>query len=170
MTVHATQKYIRMSARKIRLVADLVRGQELAEINTTLSALNKRAARVVNETIRQAVANGVNNMGFSETQLSLKSIVVNEGPTYKRVIAKSRGRSGAILKRTSHISVELAVAQAEPTTPVAKTEKVAAPEVVETPVVEVEAKPKAEKSAPKAAAKKAAPKKAAAKTSKKKEA
>lgn len=167
MTVHATQKYIRMSARKIRLVADLVRGQELAEINTTLSALNKRAARVVNEVIRQAVANGVNNLGFSETQLSLKSIVVNEGPTYKRVIAKSRGRSGAILKRTSHISVELAVAQTEQAAPTAQAEKIAAP-VVE----EVKAEPKAEKKTPakKAPAKKAAPKKAATKTMKKKEA
>jgi large subunit ribosomal protein L22 len=169
MTVHATQKYIRMSARKIRLVADLVRGQELAQINTTLSALNKRAARVVNEVIRQAVANGVNNLGYSETQLSLKSIVVNEGPTYKRVIAKSRGRSGAILKRTSHISVELAVAQAEQAAPTAKAEKVAAPVAVEAPVAEVKAEPKAEKSV-KAPAKKAAPKKAATKTTKKKEA
>lgn len=167
MTVHATQKYIRMSARKIRLVADLVRGQELAQINTTLSVLNKRAARVVNEVIRQAVANGVNNLGYSETQLSLKSIVVNEGPTYKRVIAKSRGRSGAILKRTSHISVELAVAQVDAVAPTAQAEKVAAPAVAETPVIEAKAEPKAEKSAAKVPAKKAAPKKAATKTTKK---
>ncbi len=170
MTVRATQKYIRMSARKIRLVADLVRGQELAQINDTLSTLNKRAARVVNEVIRQAVANGVNNLGYSETQLSLKSIVVNEGPTYKRVMARGRGRSGGILKRTSHVSVELAVAQKESSAPVIQPETVE-PAKEETPVVaKAEKKEKIEKVASQPAAKKAAPKKPAAKTTKKKEA
>lgn len=167
MTVRATQKYIRMSARKLRQVADLVRGRELAEINTVLSGLNKRGAKVINETIRQAVANAVNNMGYSEQQLSLKAIVVNEGPTYKRVIAKGRGRAGSILKRTSHVQVELGVAEAAPVAPAP------APEVQAEPVKEEqkteEAVPK-KKTTPKKTAVKTPVKKAAAKTTKKKEA
>lgn len=141
-TVRATQKYIRMSARKLRMVADLVRGRELADINTLLVGLNKRGAKVVNETIRQAVANAVNNMGYSEQQLSLKSIVVNEGPTYKRVISKGRGRAGSILKRTSHVEVELAISGLDnvPATPaVQKAEE--APEVAAVEATTVEAAP-----------------------------
>jgi large subunit ribosomal protein L22 len=177
MTVRATQKYIRMSARKLRLVADLVRGRDLAEINTVLSGLNKRGARVINETIRQAVANAVNNMGFSEQQLSLKSIMVNEGPTYKRVIAKGRGRAGSILKRTSHVHVELGIAELaaeKATAPEAAAEvtpEVVEAEVVETAPVETEKKAAApKKTAPKKTATKAPAKKAVAKTTKKKEA
>ncbi len=174
MTVRATQKYIRMSARKLRLVADLVRGRELADINSILNGLNKRGAKVVNETIRQAVANAVNNMGYSEQQLSLKSIVVNEGPTYKRVISKGRGRAGAILKRTSHVEVELAVSGLEAPKTVSKVEtqaEVKAEEaVIEAPAVQEEKSvaPAKKAAATKKAADKAPVKKAA--TAKKKEA
>ncbi len=108
-TVRAIQKYVRQTPRKLRAVADLVRGCELPEINEILTNLNKRGARVINETIRQAVANAVNNMGYNETQLSLKSIMVNEGPTYKRFRAGSRGRAKPYEKKTSHVFVELHV-------------------------------------------------------------
>lgn len=128
MTVRATQKYIRISPRKLREVASLVRGRALPEINDLLSGLNKVGARVLNETIRQAVANAVNNLGHQETDLSLQSLLVNEGPRYKRFRAGSRGRAKPYVKRTSHITVELAVAEsARPTkkaAPQAETAKV----------------------------------------------
>ncbi len=113
MTITATQKYVRIAPRKLRLVADVVRGRQLADINEILSVLNKHGARVINETIRQAVANAVNNQGLTEQQLSLQSLVIDEGPTYKRFRAGARGRGKPILKRTSHVQVKLAVAQAE---------------------------------------------------------
>ena len=166
MTVKATQKFIRISPRKLRLVADAVRGRELLEINEVLSILNKRGAKVINETIRQAVANAVNNLGFSEQQLSLKSVMVNEGPVYKRFKAGSRGRAKPILKRSSHVLVELAVAQVEAKAEAPKA--IATPAEVKTEAVEapVEKKAVAKKpAAKKAPTKKAAPKKAAKKDS-----
>ncbi len=181
-TVKATQKYVRQTPRKLRAVADLIRGRELPEINDILSGLNKRGARVINETIRQAVANAVNNMGFNETQLSLKSLMINEGPTYKRFRAGSRGRAKPYEKKTSHVMVELAVRE-ETARPAKKAEKAeakaeaqeTATKVEETPApVKTEAKKPAAKKATKAAsvkeaapkAKKAAPKKKATKESK----
>ncbi len=171
-TVRATQKYVRQTPRKLRAVADLVRGRNLPEINDILTDLNKRGARVINETIRQAVANAVNNMGFSETQLSLKSLMINEGPTYKRFRAGSRGRAKPYEKKTSHVFVELAVKEenARPAKTAEKTEvkaevKESAPKAEKVTKTPTKAKAKtAEKSAPKA--KKAAPKKKTTKESK----
>jgi len=167
-TVRANQKYVRQTPRKLRAVADLIRGRDLADINEILTGLNKRGARVINETIRQAVANAVNNMGFNETQLSLKSLMINEGPTYKRFRAGSRGRAKPYEKKTSHVLVELAVKEESSRPAAAKTEK---------KEVKTEAVTSKETDAPKsetpkvkkaAAAKKAAPKKASsAKTTKK---
>lgn len=140
MIVRALQKNVRITPRKLRAVADLVRGRELPEINDMLSTLNLRGARVVNETIRQAVANAVNNLGHDETTLELRTIMINEGPTYKRFRAGARGRAKAYEKKTSHILVELNVdvPDQEPVAPVkkaakpAKAEAVAQAEVVET--------------------------------------
>lgn len=159
MTVTATQKYIRITPRKLRLVADAVRGKELSEINEFLTTLNKSGARVINETIRQAVANAVNNMGFSEQQLSLKALLVNEGPTYKRFRAGSRGRAKPILKRSSHVSVTLDVAEAKKP---AKEVKAETPAEAPKEAATEEKKPVAKK----APAKKAAAKKPAAKAKK----
>lgn len=131
MIVRATQKYIRMPARKLRLIADLVRGRALADINTVLTGLNKRGATVINETIRQAVANAVNNMSASEQDLSLKSIMINDGPKYKRFRAGARGRAKPYVKRTAHVVVELEVKEAS-----ASAAPVDAPVVPAAPVAE----------------------------------
>lgn len=160
MIVKATQKYVRITPRKLRLVADAVRGKELLSINEVLSGLNKRGAKVINETIRQAVANAVNNLGYSEQQLSLKALVIDEGPTYKRFLAGGRGRAKPYVKRSSHVTVELSVAlppkPAKAAKPEAKTEVEAAQAEVKT------AAPK-KTAVKKTAAKKAPAKKAAAK-------
>lgn len=107
MIVRAEQKSARIAPRKLRLVADLVRGKDLSRINDILSTLNKNAAGVVNEVIRQAVANAVNNMGLPEEGLKLKAIMVNEGMSYRRFKAGARGMAKPRLKRTSHIIVEI---------------------------------------------------------------
>jgi large subunit ribosomal protein L22 len=162
MEVKATQKYVRITPRKLRLVADAVRGKELLSINEALSVLNKRGAKVINETIRQAVANAVNNLGYSEQQLSLKALLIDEGPTYKRFLAGGRGRAKPYQKRSSHVTAVLNVAVAEKSAP-AKVEAKTETKAVAAEAVKAE-KPAAKKPAvKKAAAKKAPAKKAAAK-------
>lgn len=112
MIVRATQKYVRITPRKLRDVANVIRGRQLFEVNELLSNLNKRGARVLNETIRQAVANAVNNQGLREQDLELKTVMINEGPRFKRFRAGSRGRAKGYIKRTAHVVVELGVKNA----------------------------------------------------------
>lgn len=99
---------IRQSARKIRLVADVVRRMSIpADIADRLEFVPNRAARPVLETLKQAVANAVNNLNIPENSLTLRSIEVNEGPTMKQGRFGSRGRIKPILKRTARISIIL---------------------------------------------------------------
>jgi len=107
MLIKAQQTGAWITPRKLRQVADVVRGKDLAEINTILSGLNKHGAQVINETIRQAVANAVNNLGLPEESLTLKALQVDEGPRYKRYRAGARGRAKPYVLRTSHITVVL---------------------------------------------------------------
>lgn len=107
MIIRAKQSSTWITPRKLRLVADVVRGKDLAEINHILSNLNKRGAKIINETVRQAVANAVNNLGVAEDQLKLKSLQINEGPIYRRFRAGARGMAKPYTRRTAHVLVEL---------------------------------------------------------------
>jgi large subunit ribosomal protein L22 len=107
MQIKAESKFIRISPRKIRLVADLVRPMALAEALNTLTHLRKRAATPLLKTLKQAQANAVNNHNLNKDSLTIQSIEVNEGSTYKRWQPVSRGRAHSIFKRTSHIRVIL---------------------------------------------------------------
>lgn len=156
MIVRAQQKSIRLTAKKLRLIANLVRGKDLATINTLLVGLNKTGAREVNETIRQAVANAVNVHAQAEADLKLKTIMINEGQTLKRFRAGPRGRAKPYVKRTSHIFVEL-----EAITPVAPVAAPIEPAKEEQQVVEAAPAKKVVKKTTKA---KAAPAKKVAKT------
>lgn len=106
--VSATAKHVRISARKLRLVADLVRGQDIARARTTLSFSPKNGAKVIDKLIASATANAENNHDMSADELFVKSIYVNEGPTMRRYRARALGRAYRIRKRTSHVTVELA--------------------------------------------------------------
>lgn len=108
MIIKAEQKYLRTSARKLRLVADMVR--EIGSPRTALEYLvhiDKRAALPLVKVLKQAMANAKNNAGIKEDELKIKEITVNEGPFYKRFRPVSRGRAHSIKKRTSHIRVVL---------------------------------------------------------------
>lgn len=107
MIIKATQKNTRQTALKVRLVANQVRKLSLADSISQLAVIQKRATLVILKTIRQAIANAVNNHGYSVSELTLKNITVASGPTYKRFRAVSRGRAHNIFKRTCHITVEL---------------------------------------------------------------
>jgi len=107
MEVIAYQKFIRMSPRKLRLVADAVRSLHPSKALVNLEFMHKRAARVLYKVMRQAVSNAVNNQKLEESALKTKHILIEEGPTYKRFRAGARGRARMIMKRTSHIKVVL---------------------------------------------------------------
>ena len=105
--VRAVTKYVRMSAQKVRLVVDLVRGRDVNEALTILQFTPKAAAKVVAKTIASAAANAEENYGLSAGDLYVAQIMADEGPTLKRGRPGARGRYKPILKRGSHITVVL---------------------------------------------------------------
>lgn len=128
-----------MGQQKLRDVARAVKGLSVVEMRTQLGMLNKDAARRILETLNQAVANAQHNHGVSEDKLVVKELLVLRGPHYKRFRAVSRGQGHAILKRTSHIVVTLAVVEEQkPATEIAqKVEKrESKPEVKPEPTAE----------------------------------
>ena len=108
MEVTATAKFLRISPRKARLVADMIRGLETNKALDQLAAANKKAAGPVEKLLRSAVANAVNNFELDKDNLRIKEIRVDEGPTLHRWMPRARGRATPIRKRTSHIKVLLA--------------------------------------------------------------
>ncbi len=105
--VRAVTKYVRMSAHKVRLVVDQVRGKSVEEALNILRFSPKAAAKEVAKTISSAAANADANHGLSREELYVAEIKADEGPTMRRGRAASRGRSMPILKRSSHITVVL---------------------------------------------------------------
>ena len=108
MEVKAKAKYIRMSPRKVRLVADIVRGLPTAQALGQLKFANKQATLPLAKLINSAVANATNNFELDKDNLYIKEIKVNEGPTLDRWMPRARGRATPIRKRTSHIDIILA--------------------------------------------------------------
>jgi len=108
MEVRAVGKYLRVSPYKVRLVADLVRGKKVDEALTILKFLPKKGGRLINKTLRSAVANAENTQSIDVDTLFIKTILVDEGPKLKRWRPRAMGRATRILKRTSHITMVLA--------------------------------------------------------------
>ncbi len=108
MEVKAKAKFIRMSPRKVRLVADIVRGLPTNQALDQLKFANKLAALPLTKLINSAVANATNNFELAKDNLYIKEIKVNEGPTLDRWMPRARGRATPIRKRTSHIDIVLA--------------------------------------------------------------
>jgi large subunit ribosomal protein L22 len=107
MEIKATAKFIKISPRKVRLVASLVRGVKTSTADNQLKFLNKKATLPIRKLLLSAVANAVNNFDLDKDNLFVKEISVNEGPTLKRWMPRARGRATAIMKRTSHIDLIL---------------------------------------------------------------
>lgn len=108
MEVKSEAKYIRMSPRKIRLAADLVRKMPLDSALIELSANTKRAAKPILKVLKSAIADAENNFKLKKENLYLKSIEVGQGMAFKRWHAVSRGMAHGYKKMTSHIKVVLA--------------------------------------------------------------
>ncbi len=107
MIIKAQQAFTRTSPRKARLVANAVRKLPLDQAIGQLAVMEKRATVLITKVIRQAMANATHNFGYKPEELSIKSIIVNEGPRFKRSQPVGRGRANSILKRSSHVTVEL---------------------------------------------------------------
>jgi len=108
MEVKATARYIRTSPRKLRPVADTVRGKKVDEALVILRFLPSPSARTVAKVVSSAAANAENNFEMTPSDLRIVSIYVDGGPTLKRFRAGPRGRVKPILKRSSHITVVVA--------------------------------------------------------------
>lgn len=110
MEARAIAKYLRLSPRKVRLSADLVRGKKAEEALQILAHTPKVGAKAVAKVIRSALANAQQNKAIDIDTLYVKTIFVNQGPTLKRFRARPMGRAARIRKRTCHITVVLSEA------------------------------------------------------------
>ena len=105
MEAKAVLRSARISAQKVRLVADQVRGLPVARALDLLKFSDKKAAHLIKKVVESAIANAENNQGADIDALKVQTIMVDEGPTLKRFMARAKGRGTRILKRTSHITV-----------------------------------------------------------------
>ncbi|MFU8877392.1 MAG: 50S ribosomal protein L22 [Wenzhouxiangellaceae bacterium] len=108
MEAKAKLRGARISAQKARLLADQIRGLAVERADQLLEFSNKKGAQIVRKVLLSAVANAENNQGADIDELKISSIMVDEGPTFKRGRARAKGRYTRILKRTSHITITVA--------------------------------------------------------------
>jgi len=108
-TVRAQAKWVHSSARKARLVTDLIRGRSVPEARTILAFSQRAVARDVEKVLRSAVANAESrpDLHWHGDDLVIVTAYADEGPTLKRWQPRARGRAGKIFKRTCHITVEV---------------------------------------------------------------
>ncbi len=122
--VTAKLSFLRMSPRKVRLVADLMRGRKVSTAINTLSVLNKRAALPLLKLLRSAIANAEHNFSLPMSGLKVSSIMVNQGPSLKRFMPKAHGRATPVREPTCHINLVLTGEKAVEDKPVQKAEPV----------------------------------------------
>jgi|TARA_B100000767_G_scaffold206349_1_gene193252 large subunit ribosomal protein L22 len=108
MEAIAKHKFARGSAQKARLVVDQIRGLGVEKALEILDFSNKGAAGLVKKVLNSAIANAEHNEGADIDELFVKTIMVDDGPTMKRIKPRAKGRADRILKRTSHITVVVA--------------------------------------------------------------
>jgi len=143
MKVRAQAKWVRVSARKARLVLDHIRGRSVPEARTILAFTPRAAATDIEKVLRSAVANAEANHGLDGDDLVVEAAYADEGPTLKRWKPRARGRVNRIRKRTCHVTLILS----EPAAPKGgerrRTRKAAAQTEPTTEKPAAESKPKA---------------------------
>jgi len=110
----ATAKFVRMAPRKVRFVLDTIRGKYTYDALNQLKFTTNHAADEIANVLRSAIANAENNHGLNTDYLKVARCFVDVGPTMKRVQPRAQGRAYRILKRTSHITIIVAEAEAPP--------------------------------------------------------
>jgi large subunit ribosomal protein L22 len=107
MQVTAKLRYARISPQKCRLVADTVRGKGVGNALSTLKFMPKKGARLVLKVLESAIANAENNLGADIDELKVTRIEIDTAPVLKRFAARAKGRGNRIVKRNSHITLEV---------------------------------------------------------------
>ncbi len=107
MEVRATYKYAKISPFKVREVTREIQGLPVSAALDIVAYSPKKAAAMVNKTLKSAVANAENNANLKVDELVVKEAIAGEGPTMKRMMARARGSGSRILKRSSHIRIVL---------------------------------------------------------------
>jgi len=111
MEAIAKSRHVRQSARKLRQIADLIRGKDVEKSLNTLHFSNKKASFIIEKAVRSAVANMLNSEGGSAIEpeeLYIKTIFVDDGPIARRFKPRAMGRATIVRKRTSHVTVTVA--------------------------------------------------------------
>jgi large subunit ribosomal protein L22 len=101
----AVEKFIRISPRKLRYVADAIRTKRVDDAVDLLTFTTKKAALIIKKAVQSAAANATENHKMNEDDLIVEKIFINEGPILKRFRPRARGRATRIRKRTSHLTV-----------------------------------------------------------------
>ncbi len=107
MEVAAKLRGAQISAQKVRLVADQVRGLEVDKALNVLAYSNKKGAHLIKKVLESAIANAEHNEGADIDELKVSTIFVDEGMTMKRIMPRAKGRADRILKRSCHITVKV---------------------------------------------------------------
>ena len=103
----ATLRYARISARKVQIVAELIRGKDVNEALAIVKFTPKAASKTIEKLLKSAIANAENNHHMTSSNLYVDQIYANQGPTLKRIRPAAKGSAVRIRKRTSHITVVL---------------------------------------------------------------
>jgi large subunit ribosomal protein L22 len=107
MQVTARLRYARISPQKCRLVADTVRGKAVGNALATLKFMPKKGAELVLKVLESAIANAENNLGADIDELKINRIQIDVAPVLKRFAARAKGRGSRIVKRNSHITIQV---------------------------------------------------------------
>ena len=103
----ATLKYARISSRKVKIVADLIRGKKIDEALAIVKYVPKASSEIIEKLLKSAIANAENNHDMSHEKLYISEIYANQGPTLKRIRPAAKGSAVRIRKRTTHITIVL---------------------------------------------------------------
>ena len=104
---NATLKYARISARKVKIVADLIRGKDVDEALAIVKFTPKASSEIIEKLLKSAIAKAENNHEMKAENLYVAEIYANQGPTLKRIRPAAKGSAVRIRKRTSHITIVL---------------------------------------------------------------
>ncbi len=113
MEVTSTTKFVRLSPKKARDVAREIQGLPVSKALDILTFTPKKAAQLIAKTLKTAIADAENNFSLDTSTLIIKQAVIGAGPTLRRFMPRAKGSAGAILKRSSHISITLVGATQE---------------------------------------------------------
>ena len=103
----ASLNYARISPRKVKIVADLIRGKDVNEALSIVKFTPKASSEIIEKLLKSAMANAENNHNMDSKNLYVAEIYANQGPTLKRIRPAAKGSAVRIRKRTSHITIKL---------------------------------------------------------------